>query len=231
MNDKQRRRLERLARAARLGNSMNASFPATGKGGQALSRLAAAIDDAEAQATASITNQRLQQKGTGNRKDARRALQSHIASISDTAATIAFDHPEVKDSFRRPRSTPNDQTLLSTARSFAAAALPLKARFIEYDMPADFLERLDQSISDFEGAIDEQTSGESARLAANAALEEAIKRGEQELEKFDTAFRNKFSSDTSKLAAWESARHLERAPRPRRDAETPVPPNPPTSNA
>lgn len=230
MNDTQRRRFERLARAARLGHSMSESFPLTGKGGQALARLTAAISDAEAQATASATNQRIQQQGTSNRKDARQAVQAQLAAISDTAATIGLDHPEVKASFTRLRSNRNDQTLLSTARSFAAAALPLKARFIEYDMPADFLERLDENITNFEEAINNQTSGASARLAANAALEEAIKRGEQELEKFDTAFRNKFSADASRLAAWESARHLERAPRTRKDAEPPAPPNPPTPN-
>lgn len=224
MNDIQRRRFERLARAASFGATISASFPASGKGGQALAGLTAAVADAENHATTRATNERIKQQGTASRKDARRAVQSHIATISDTAATIGLDHPEVRDSFRRPRANANDQTLLSTARSFALAALPLKARFIEYDMPADFLEQLNESIEAFEQAIDEQTSGASARLTANAALEETLKRGEQELEKFDTALRNKLRTDAAKLAAWESARHLERAPRSRKTAVTPAAP-------
>ncbi|HEV2882423.1 MAG TPA: hypothetical protein VGX24_14180 [Pyrinomonadaceae bacterium] len=224
MNDNQRRRFERLARAASFGATVSASFPESGKGGQALARLTAAVADAETHATARATNERVQQQGTASRRDARLAIQSHIAAVSDTAATIGLDHPEVRDSFRRPRANANDQTLLSTARSFALAALPLKARFIEYDMPADFLERLNESVTAFEQAIDEQTSGASARLAANTALEETLKGGEQELEKFDTAVRNKFRDDAAKLAAWESARHLERASRSRKTVETPAPP-------
>jgi hypothetical protein len=225
MNDSQRRRFERLARVVSFGETISASFPESGKGGQALSRLTAAAGDAETHATTRATNQRVQEQGTASRKDARRAVQTQVAAISDTAAAIGLDDPEVRDSFRRPRANVNDQTLHVTARSFALAAAPLKARFIEYDLPADFLERLNGSIDAFEQAINEQTSGANARLAANTALEDALKRGEQELEKLDTAVRNKFRADAPKLAAWESARHLERAPRARK-AEPPAPPAP-----
>jgi hypothetical protein len=225
MNDSQRRRFERLARVVSFGETISASFPESGKGGQALSRLTNAVADAEAHATTRATNQRVQEQGTASRKDARLAVQTHVASISDTAAAIGLEHPEVRDSFRRPRANVNDQTLLITARSFALAAEPLKAHFIEYDLPADFLERLNASINAFEQAIDDQTSGASARLAANTALEETLKRGEQELEKLDTAIRNKFRDNAPKLAAWESARRLERTPRSRRKtADTPAPP-------
>ncbi|MDX6272670.1 MAG: hypothetical protein QOD28_3893 [Acidobacteriota bacterium] len=224
MNDIHRRRFERLARAANFGESVSASFPETSKGSLALARLAAAAAEAETHATTRATKQRAQQQGTASRKDARRAVQTQIAAISDTADAIGLDDPDVKASFRRPRTNVNDQTILSTARSFAAAALPLKARFIEYDLPADFLERLNESITELESAIDEQTTGANARLAAGVALEETLKRGEQELEKLDAAVRNKFRDNAAKLAAWESARHLERAPRSKKTAgESPAP--------
>ena len=230
MNDKQRRRFERLSRAANFGASVSADFPGTGKGGQALASLTAAIAEAEAQDTSRATNLRAQQHGASSRKDARAALQSQLAAISDTADAISLDHPEVKDSFKRPRTNVNDQNLLSTARSFAAAAAdpPLKARFVEYDMPADFLERLDAGIRSFDAAIDTQTTGANTRLASNAGLDDALKRAEQELEKFDAAVRNKFRSDPSRLAAWESARHLERAPRPNKKLTTTPPASPST---
>ena len=221
MNDRQRRRFERLARVSNFGASVSGDFPATGKGGQAHARLAAAVAAAGTHDTARATNQRERQQSTGARKDTRLTIQTSLAAISNTADTIALDHPEVKDSFRRPRTNINDQTLLSTARSFAAAALPLKARFIEYEMPTDFLEQLDKAISGFEQSVNRQTSGASAGLASNAALENTLKQGEQELEKFDTAVRNKFRDDPAKLAAWESARRLEKAPRSPRSKATP----------
>jgi len=227
MNDKQRRRFERLAHAANFGETVSASFPETSKGGQALARLTAAVAEAETHATTRATKQRAHQQSTTNRKDARLAVQTQVAAISDTVEAIGLDHPDVRDSFHRPPASSSDQKLLSTARSFAAAALPLKARFIEYDLPADFLERLNESITEFESAIDEQTTGANARLAAGVALEETLKRGEQELEKLDAAVRNKFRDDAAKLAAWESARHMERAPRRKKPAgDAPAPPAP-----
>lgn len=225
MNDKQRLRYERLARGHSYGAEHAADFPQTGKGAQAHTRLGEAIADADKHDTDSITNQRTRQQNTGHRQAGREALQASLTAISGTADTIALDHPEVRDAFRRPRGKLSDQTLLGTARSFAAAALPLKARFIEYDMPADFLEQLDAHIDSFEEAMSGQTSSAGARVAANAALEDALKRGEQELEKLETAVRNKFRDDPARLAAWESARRLERTPRTRKTTdETPAPP-------
>jgi hypothetical protein len=129
----------------------------------------------------------------------------------------------VKDAFARPRTNVNDQTLLSIARSIAADAAPLSARFIEYDLPANFLTRLNASIESFQQAIGQQTSGVNARVAASASLEETLTRAEAELERFDTAVRNKFGGDTATLAAWESARRLERANKPKNGASTPTP--------
>jgi hypothetical protein len=224
MNDKQRLRYERLVRAFSYGAEHAPDFPPTTRGGQAHARLGEAIAAAEEQDAAGITNQRAGQQSTTRREVGREALQTALAAISDTAATIGLDYPEVRDGFRRMRSNVTDQTLIGTARSFAAAALPLKARFIEYDLPPDFLERLDEQIDSFEEAIGAQTAHASARVAATAALEDALKRGEQELEKLDTAVRNKFSGDPSKLAAWESARRMERTGRSKKSGDTPAPP-------
>jgi hypothetical protein len=76
-----------------------------------------------------------------------------------TAQTIGLDFPEVKGGFRRPRPNTNDQTLLATARAFAVAATPLKPRFVEYDMPADFLDQLSASIANFEQTVNRQNLG------------------------------------------------------------------------
>lgn len=224
MNDKQRLRYERLVRAFSYGAEHAPDFPPTTRGGQAHARLGEAIAAAKEQDAASITHQSAGQQSTARRQLGREALETSLAAISDTAATIGLDHPEVRDGFRRTRGNATDQTLIGTARSFAAAALPLKARFIEYDLPADFLEQLDEEINSFEEAIEAQTAHAGARMAASAALEDALKRGEREVEKLDTAVRNKFSGDPAKLAAWESARRMERSARAKKRGEMPATP-------
>jgi hypothetical protein len=225
MNDRQKRRYERLTRSASFAAERGDSFPANSKGGQALARMNELIEEAAERDTERATNLRTQQQATGSRADGRADLRSQLSAIADTAETIGLDHAEVKGAFARPRAGGNDQSLLSVARSFAAAAAPLKARFVEYDMPADFLERLNTSIDGFEQAIGQQTSGANARVAANASLEDILARAEDELERLDTAIRNKYRNDHATLAAWESARRLEHAPKTKNKAtRTTAPP-------
>jgi len=213
MNSTQRRRFERLSRVSAFAAANAADFPETGKGGQAAARLKAVIGEVEQLDTSRVTSLSSQQQATVGKRDERGALRAQLNAISDTAETIGLDHPEVRGAFRWARASVSDQTLLSVARAFAAAALPLKARFIEYDMPTDFLEKLNESISSFEQHTGQQLAVAGARVAAGASLEDALERGEQELERLDTAVSNKYRDDPAKMSAWASARRLERARR------------------
>ena len=228
MNDKQRRRLERAARVAAYGQERAADFPPTSKGGQALARLASAVAEVESLDTESASKRRETQQATGNKAEARAALRAQLAAISETADTIGMDHPELRGAFPRPWRNANDQNLLTSARDFAAAALAHKARFVEYEMPADFLDTLNAAISAFELAAGRQLAGGGGGVAARAALEAALDRADEELERFDTFARNKYRADAAALAAWESARRLERAPTRKKGADATAAPPPPT---
>jgi hypothetical protein len=133
-----------------------------------------------------------------------------------------FPHPSLggtKISLRFRGESVSDRTLLATARAFAVAALPLKALFIEYDLAPDFHDKFKAEIDEFEQQLDRRAAGKGGRVAANASLQEALPRGEGALELLDTAVRNKYREDAARLAAWESARHFERAPHTRREGE------------
>jgi hypothetical protein len=222
MNDKQRRRFERLRRAHSFGVSHAAEFPAASKGAEAIARLGQTVAEVEAHATTRVAGQLQQQQATTARGDERQKLRQMLSAISDTAETIGLEDPELKGRFRRLTGRVSDAALLSNARAFSLDARPLKARFLAYDMPEDFVEQLDASIEGFEQAVSRQTTGAGARLTSNAALEDALTRGEQELEKLDTVVRNKFRDDPARFAAWESARHIERATRSNKRPEAPA---------
>jgi hypothetical protein len=221
MNDRQRRRLERLTRSRDLALTRSDSFPANGVGGKALANLDAKIEEIENLEAARATSERNAKHGTTSRSDTRATLRERLAAISVTAETIALDFSDFKDKFRRPGGKLNDQTLLGLARSFHTEATLHKARFIEYDMPADFLETLNALIEDFEQAINQQNVGKGGRRAGIVAIDTTLVAAEQDLERLDTAFRNKFAGDAATLAAWESARRLQSAPK------TPKKPEPP----
>jgi hypothetical protein len=223
MNDRQRRRFERLVRSRDAGVAYNASFPATSVGGKAITNISSRIDEIENLDAARSTHQRTAEQGTSFRSDARAALRAQLAAISNTADAIALDFPEFKDKFRRPRTNINDQTLLTTGRSFHTEATPVQARFIEYDMPANFLETLNDVIANFEQSINQQNVGASGRRSNSVAIDAALADAEQDLEKLDTAFRNKFAGDEAALAAWEAAHRMERASKKTKTPKEPPP--------
>lgn len=212
MDDKQRRRYERLVRSRDHISANTEIFPEGSKGAQAFTRFKATIEDIENLDASRETGARTSKQGTLTKRDASERLRQIIGAISRTAQTIALDDPSYKGKFNAPRSNINGEKLLAVARSFATEALPVKAKFIEYDMPADFLEKLNAAIADFEDAVNQQNQGATARKSARDSIDDALASAEQELERCDTALRNKVT-DRAKLAAWDSARRLERDPK------------------
>jgi hypothetical protein len=219
MNDTQKRVYERHARSTAVCDENAADFPANTKRGQCYINMKAIRAEMEALDVARETNTRLHKQGTSSKKEERTSLRKLLIAISNTAEAIGRDFPEIKGSFKRPKANSNDQTLLATARAFAEAAVVFKAKFIEYDMPANFIERLNTNISSFEQAISRQNQGASARVAANAGFEDRRRRSEQEIDRLDVFVRNIYGDDPAKMAAWERARRLERPRRTRKNGD------------
>lgn len=213
MNDKQRRHFERLARVRAFMAEHASDFPQTSKGGQAAARVSNIIAELEALDASRVSSRGEGRQASMGRRDERASLRERLAAVSATADTIGLDHPEVQGIFKWSRAGVSDQTLLATARAFAASAEPLKALFVEYDMPPDFLDKFGASIEEFDLHINRQTATKGSSVAATASLESALKRGDAEVERLDTSVRNKFGEDPALMAAWESARRLERTPR------------------
>lgn len=211
MDDKQRRRYERVARSRDHISANGDIFPAGSKGAQAFERLKAAIKKVEDLDASRETGARNAKQATLIKRDAHDRLLQSVTAIARTAQTIALDDPSFNGKFKAPRKNVNDQELLAIARSFASNALPFKDKFIEYDLPTDFLDTLDATIEDFENAVSQQNEGAAIRKGAGASVDDALTLAEQELERCDTALRNKVT-DPAQLEAWDSARRLERAP-------------------
>jgi hypothetical protein len=131
----------------------------------------------------------------------------------DTAKTISRDQPTIKGIFGPAVRGNNDQTLLAAANSFAQAAAPFSALFTEYGLPAAFFNDMSGKASALEAAVALQNEGAGASADANATLEETFRQADEAMERLDTVVRNKYRDDPAKLAAWEIASRVERAPR------------------
>ncbi len=85
---------------------------------------------------------------------------------------------------------------------------PLKADFLKLEMPADFLERLNQLIAEFEKTTTEKATAVGANVAAKISLDETVARGLQAIRQLDVIIRNKFNGDPGVLANWTRASHV-----------------------
>jgi hypothetical protein len=225
VNDKQRRIIERGARASAFGAANAADFPAGSRGGELFASLSAELAKLDTLEVAKATSISTRQQGSAGRRDVRESLRAQIAAVSETAKVIAAEHPELKGKFQFSRTDRSDRSLIAVAHSFAAAAPPFKPLFIAYELAADFIESMNADADALEQQMALQTEGVGARVSTNASIDQSLEHVDDYVDKLDVIVRNKYRNDPAKIAAWESARRLERAARSKRSNGTP--PTPP----
>ena len=97
-------------------------------------------------------------------------LHDQLKAISESAHTLAdLGTPGLEAKFRMPRSAGHG-ALLTAARQFLKDATPMKAQFLTVNLPTDFLDTLDQTITNFDNATDDQTGGEGGQVSATVGL-------------------------------------------------------------
>jgi len=217
----ERRKLDKLEREEVFLKDNIADFPAASPGGKALAELSAVISQIRTLAAEQVSGESSARQHVGVKDEEVDGLMQSIRNINRAAK--AFDG-EIAGSalkFRLPRNR-SEQNLLATARAFLADAAPLKAKFIEYGLAADFLDKLQALIE----AVDERgaaadSAGEQ-KAGATGGLVEAIRKGLSISRRLDSIVRIKYEDNAVRLSAWETASHLKKAPE--RTEEEPQPP-------
>jgi len=217
MNDKQRRIIERGARASAFGTANAADFPANSRGGELFAKLSAELANLDTLEVVKATSMSTRQQGSAGRRDVREALRAQVAAVSETARVIATEHAEMKGKFQYSHTDRSDRSLIAVAHSFAEAAPPFKSMFVTYELPADFIECMNADATALEQQMSLQTQGVGARVTTNASITQGLERIDDCVDKLDVIARNKYRDDPAILAAWESARRLERAARSKRN--------------
>jgi hypothetical protein len=166
--------------------------------------------------------------GTTSKAVQRDGLLAEMRGIVRSAGAIAEAQgaPEIMDSFRLPHGN-NDAVLAAKARAFAEAADPIKAKFIELEHAADFIEALLQRVADFEAADSNQNVGQENQSGATAKLGLLMQEGLTTVKQLDAIMHNKYRSNAEKMGAWLTASHVERAAASKK--KKPTPPTPPTA--
>jgi hypothetical protein len=219
MRDSQRRHIERAERISAYMSSNHTDFPEGSKGAGFAAQIASELGRISTLDVDKVTSVSRRQQGSTGRRDLRESLRAQVNAVLNTAEVIGRDHPEIKGSFPRTFTDNSDKTLIAVARSYAAASAPFKALFIEYDLPADFAERMKGDADSLQHSIELQTEGVGARVNTNASIADSVRKIDDLADKLHVVVRNKHRNDPAKLATWESAHRLERPPRTKRNED------------
>ena len=212
MNSESVRAQATLARVHDFATAEAATFPPASKGGQLFAEINSALTQLNTHVSAQVGGSNAAREGTEQKALAAEELLDLLTMIRRTARSMDHEHPGLLAKFRIPPDLSATE-LLGAAEHFATEATPFKTNFIAYGLPETFLEDLNEQIDELRDALADQTAGTRTRVTATAGIRETIDGAFINLRRVDPIVLNVFRDQPAKLAAWASARHLERAPR------------------
>ena len=221
MNDREARRHDMFGRVQTFGKANAADFAAGSKAAGHFARLAQIVADLD------IEKAR-QNGGSATAKEVLfDSLRLDLQGIARTARAIDAGEPGFADRFRNP-PTPTQQVLLTAADAFARelADPAVVAKFVAYELPADFVADLADDIAAIRSADADMQSDDQTGVASTAAVGRLIREGMAEVMQLDAIMNNKYARNPDRMRAWDSASHIDRAPR---RAKKPAGGTPPTS--
>jgi hypothetical protein len=192
---------------ARIG-----AFPVGSPGHDLYVAVDASIKNMERLASTQTVHGHAAREKTAQKKIAEDALRDSMEAISRTARSMSRRLPGMEEKFRLP-SKKDGQTWLAFGRAFAEEAEPLADEFISRGMAPDFIDDLKARILAVEQPSAVRAKQTSDRIASTTGVGEAAAEGLESVRELDAIVRNIYASNEAELAAWESASHVERAPR------------------
>lgn len=241
MNDRDQRRYERALRVQTFGKENVADFAPTSKVPGFIARLDKLIADLN-QAKAGQNPNHITKETLLD------ALNEDFGNISRTAQAIALDEPGFATPYLLPEN-PAESARLTHADSLLkllednnkpiseggdtpeqkAAKAALRAKFISYDLPDDFVEDLRSDTDAIHFVNKQNRSGAQGGVENTAAIGVLLGQCADVVQHLDAAMHNKYQRKPERLRAWQSASRVERAPQ-RKKADKPAdtpPTNPP----
>jgi hypothetical protein len=164
----------------------------------------------------------------------RRALiRDHMLPIARIAAADLPDTPEVQP-LKMPPGTPTAQRLAAAAYGMAETAARYPDIFTKATLPPDFAAQLTAAADRMIASIGERTKSRLVRRGATQGLKTSLAGGRKIVGVLDALVRSTLRDDPKLLAAWESAKRVQKVGggRPSTDAvTTPTAPTSPAATA
>lgn len=223
MNDLEKRTLDMLRNVRNFGSTHEDIFAAGTLARELFTNVGNIVEELERLAAEQSAKWAEARQYIASKAVVRAALSEGLTIISRTARVMAIDTPGIEDQFRMPHNL-TDQLLLDTARAFLANSAPHRPRLLRNEVPASVFQSLEDNITAFQEALALHYQASEASVEAGASFDAEMKRAVDHVRQLHAIVRNKLRDDPAGLAAWERARHIERAPRRSNHNEPPAPP-------
>lgn len=211
MEDKHHRRRETFLRLKAFANN-HPEIPATTVWPQLVTELDSVNAALAEQVAAEESGHSTKRTGTASRDDAREDLRDLVEATVRTARAIDETKPGFAEGYRGA-SQLSDRGLLDLAIGIARIAPPHKADFLSHGMSASFLETLDAAIAKLQQTMTAQSEGKAGVKSAGVEIEETMDQGMSVRRRMDAVVRNVYRDNAAVLAEWETASHIEAAPK------------------
>ena len=237
MNDRDQLREDRLTRVQTFGRENTADFAEGSKGKALFARIDKHLADLVLAKTGQVP-------GRASKATILNALWLDYKAIARTSRTIGQTEPA---GFTADYAVPDDSTekeikthaekllrlLEDNNKPVAdggdtpaqkAAKAALRAKFIEWDIAADFVEDLR---ADYDALIEanKHNQAENQEGVENTeAITQILLAAGQDVEALDTSVQNKYARQAEKLHVWQTTSRIHRAPAKKK----PAPASPPT---
>src|SRR5437867_3924503 len=203
MTSYNKRVYEMLVRILVFAKRYQQFFPKGSPAGQLLDEIQSAVDRLSAERTSQATAKGDAKISTADRALARDALRSQLEAISRTAKALGLT------GFWLSRDK-TDRSLVEMGHRIASRAGTFKQAFIDSHLPADFIDRLQESVEKVEKTILDQVFKEDSRVTATSAIDEARTAALSALQRLNPLMENLLHNDPPSLRLWQTARRVER---------------------
>jgi hypothetical protein len=223
MNDSQIAELDMGQRVRAYAATRPADFPAGSRAAIVLAMLDDAIKETEQSAAKQLSANLDRQESTEQKQGAINTLVEMMQAVNQIARSINPQFPGIADQFKMGRG--GDQATLNRARAFIADATPIAVEFTTRGMPATFVADMQAAVDAADSAENRQSIARTAQAAATAAVALALKQLRAAVRELDATFKARYRQDPAALAAWQTASHVEKAPKKKKEAtKKPAPP-------
>jgi hypothetical protein len=209
MNNQEKRTLDSFKRARDFDAAHPELFPAGALGRELFDELKGVVDGLEAHAAAESTGRGAARQGTTGKAVARDGIIEGLDIFRRTARSLAYRMPGIEERFPVPYKQ-DGQELLTTARSALGAAVELKTEFLRREVPERVYTEMEANINAYAAALTDQHAGREESITAAARIDALIQKGLDTVRQLDPIVRNKLHDNTALLAAWLTAKRIER---------------------